>query len=103
MLIGKEWDSALACDKGIPAWVGGMLESGDGAGVNIELGTLDNFIYPGDLFPSARFYVEDLTEPSVKFAPGKMAFQPSTVPGIPYESVIDRVEKRTVKKAVIKP
>ncbi len=103
MLIGKEWDSALACDKGIPAWVGGMLESGVGAGVNIELGTLDNFIYPGDLFPSARFYGEDLTELSVKFAPGKMAFQPSTVPGIPYEPVIDRMEKRTVKKAVIKP
>jgi O-succinylbenzoate synthase len=79
-----------------------MLESGIGSGINIELATLENFTYPGDLFPSERFYVEDLTEPPVQFAPGKPAFQPSLVPGIPYEPVMDRVEKKTLKKAVLK-
>ncbi len=93
----------LARDNGIPAWVGGMLESGIGSGVNIELATLENFTYPGDLFPSERFYVQDLTEPAVTFAPGKLGFQPSSVPGIPYEPVLDRIEKRTVRKAVINP
>ena len=92
----------LARDHGIPAWVGGMLESGVGSGINIELATLENFTYPGDLFPSERFYVEDLTEPPVQFAPGKLGFQPSLVPGIPYEPVMDRVEKKTLKKAVLK-
>lgn len=92
----------LARDNGIPAWVGGMLESGIGSGVNIELATLGNFTYPGDLFPSERFYVQDLTEPGVAFAPGKLGFQPSSVPGIPYEPVLDRIEKRTVRKAVVK-
>ena len=92
----------LARDNGIPAWVGGMLESGIGSGVNIELGTLDNFTYPGDLFPSERFYVEELTEPAVRFAPGKLAFEPSKVPGIPYEPILERIEKRTVKKATVK-
>jgi len=93
----------LAMDNGIPAWVGGMLESGLGSGVNIELGTLGNFTYPGDLFPSARFYVEDLTEPDVRFAPGKLGFDPSSVPGIPYAPVMERIEKRTVMKATVKP
>ncbi len=92
----------LARDNGIPAWVGGMLESGIGSGVNIELATLENFLYPGDLFPSERFYVEDLTEPAVTYAPGKLAFQPSAVPGIPYEPRMERIEKRAVRKAVVK-
>jgi O-succinylbenzoate synthase len=93
----------LARDNGIPAWVGGMLESGLGSGVNIELGTLDNFTYPGDLFPSERFYVEDLAEPAVRFAPGKLGFEPSSVPGIPYTPVVERIEKRTIMKATLKP
>ena len=93
----------LARDNGIPAWVGGMLESGIGSGVNIELGALENFTYPGDLFPSERFYVEDLTEPAVRFAPGKLGFEPSQVPGIPYAPVMERIEKRTLMKATVKP
>jgi O-succinylbenzoate synthase len=79
-----------------------MLESGIGSGVNIELATLENFTYPGDVFPSERFYVQDLTEPAVTFAPGKLGFQPSSVPGTPYEPVMERIEKRTIRKAVIK-
>jgi len=93
----------LARDNGIPAWVGGMLESGIGSGVNIELATLENFTYPGDLFPSERFYVQDLTEPAVTFAPGKLGFQPSAVPGIPYAPVLDRIERRTMRKTVVTP
>ena len=93
----------LARDNGIPSWVGGMLESSIGSGVNIELGTLDNFTYPGDLFPSERFYVEDLTLPAVRFAPGKLGFEPSQVPGIPYEPVMERIERRTLMKASVKP
>jgi O-succinylbenzoate synthase len=92
----------LARDHGIPAWVGGMLESGIGSGVNIELATLENFTYPGDVFPSERFYVEDLTEPAVQFAPGRLGFQPSGQPGIPYAPVMERIERRTFRKAVVK-
>jgi O-succinylbenzoate synthase len=45
---------------GIPCWVGGMLESATGAAVCASLATLDNFTYPADIFPSSRFYREDL-------------------------------------------
>jgi hypothetical protein len=62
---------------------------------------LENFTYPGDVFPSERFYVEDLTEPAVHFAPGRLGFQPSDKPGIPYTPMTGRIEKRTIRKAVV--
>jgi O-succinylbenzoate synthase len=51
------------CQKArIPCWVGGMLESATGAGACVALAMLDNFTYPADIFPSARFYHQDLAE-----------------------------------------
>jgi len=47
---------------GVPCWVGGMLESGTGAAICASLAMLDNFTYPADIFPSTRFYHEDLSE-----------------------------------------
>jgi O-succinylbenzoate synthase len=47
---------------GIPCWVGGMLESATGAAVCAALAMLDNFTYPADIFPSSRFYHQDLAE-----------------------------------------
>ena len=81
----------IARDAGIPCWVGSMLESGVGSGTLIEMATLGNFTYPGDLFPSDRFYTQDLTEPPVALNPD-CTFTPSTVPDIPYEPIISRVE-----------
>ena len=57
----------LCRDAGIPCWVGGMLESGVGAAICVALATLENFTYPSDIFPSSRFYAEDLAEPAVSF------------------------------------
>ena len=57
----------LAEKAGIPVWVGGMLESSLGVSTCIALATLDNFTYPGDLFPSERFYKDDLCKPENKF------------------------------------
>lgn len=91
-----------ARDAGIPCWVGGMLESGIGAGLNIELAGLSNFTYPADLFPSAFFYREDLTEPETVLNPD-CTFSLSTVPGTPYRPVLERIRERTVRSAVITP
>ena len=57
----------LCRDDGVGCWVGGMLESGVGAAVCLALATLENFTYPADIFPSSRFYAEDLAEPAVSF------------------------------------
>jgi o-succinylbenzoate synthase len=47
---------------GIPCWVGGMLESAVGAAHCVALALLPNFMYPADIFPSSRFYREDLAD-----------------------------------------
>ena len=67
----------MARDAGIPVWIGGMLESAVGAAICVELATLDNFTYPGDLFPSSRFYHRDLASPSLEFSDGH-TFMPCT-------------------------
>jgi O-succinylbenzoate synthase len=50
---------------GVPAWVGGMLETGLGRAGNVALAALPGFTLTGDLSASDRWYVEDLTEPFV--------------------------------------
>lgn len=53
-------------EAGIPCWVGGMLESSAGAALCVALAMLDNFTYPADIFPSARFYHQDLSDPPIE-------------------------------------
>ncbi len=90
----------LAKDASIPAWVGGMLESGIGGGISIELATLSNFVYPNDLFPTSVFYEQDLTEPAVVLNED-CTFSASQVPGIPYEPVQERIDRVTKHHAKI--
>ena len=65
----------LAQEAGVPVWIGGMLESALGAAICVELATLPNFTYPGDLFPSSRFYERDLCDPPLELTPRK-TFEP---------------------------
>jgi len=90
----------MARDAGIPCWVGSMLESGIGMGVLVELATLDNFSYPGDLFPSDTFYTQDLTDPPLMLN-ADCTFTPSTVPGTPYEPLPARVEAAATSKTIL--
>ena len=87
-------------EVGIPCWVGGMLESSVGAAICIELATLDNFLYPNDIFPSSRFYREEISENAVELSgPGRMAA--SDVSGIPFEPLEERLEARIISSARI--
>jgi len=54
----------------IPAWVGGMLESGIGRAHNVHLASLPAFTLPADLSASDRYYREDLVEPPFTLGPG---------------------------------
>ncbi|MEX0586650.1 MAG: o-succinylbenzoate synthase [Pirellulales bacterium] len=60
----------LCSEAGIGCWVGGMLESAVGARSCIALAMLDPFSYPADIFPSSRFYQQDLGEPAIELARG---------------------------------
>ncbi|MAT16457.1 MAG: o-succinylbenzoate synthase [Planctomyces sp.] len=86
---------------GIPCWVGGMLESATGVGLCIALSMLDNFTYPADIFPSDRFYRQDLSDQPVVLSrnaegvPSVRAFDELPEPNL------ERLEKLIVEKAVI--
>jgi len=91
----------MARDAGIPCWVGSMLESGIGAGINIELATLPNFTYPGDLFESQRFYHQDVTNNPVQMN-SDCTFTPSDVPGIAYKIDRGRLEPLIRHRAIVR-
>ncbi|MBL9122962.1 MAG: o-succinylbenzoate synthase [Planctomycetaceae bacterium] len=55
---------------GVVAWVGGMLESAIGARIALALATLPGCTYPADVFPSSRFYEQDLASPALELADG---------------------------------
>ena len=88
---------------GIPCWIGGMLESACGSSFCTALAMLDNNTYPADIFPSARFYVEDLSDPPLELIrdesgrPAVRAFD-----HLP-EPVESRLAKRLVEQAVVRP
>ena len=84
----------LAEESEIPVWVGGMLESALGSSICISLATLKNFTYPGDLFPSDRFYTDDLCKPENKYK-SPYIFEPNEKLPRPDEELL---KKYTVKK-----
>jgi o-succinylbenzoate synthase len=54
----------------MPAWVGGMLETGIGRAHNVALASLAPFVFPSDLSASDRYYSPDLIEPPFALGPG---------------------------------
>ena len=86
----------------IPVWCGGMLESGIGRAHNIALSTLPNFVLPGDVAASKRYWKQDVIVPEVEVTPrGTIQVPPGT--GIGFEPDLARIEQLTVRKEVITP
>ena len=54
----------VAQAAGIPVWCGGMLEAGIGRAHNIALATLPNFVLPGDVSASKRYWARDIITPA---------------------------------------
>ncbi|HUG92606.1 MAG TPA: o-succinylbenzoate synthase [Planctomycetaceae bacterium] len=86
---------------GIGCWVGGMLESAVGASFCVALAMLDNFTYPADIFPSERFYAEDLADPPIRLGrPNDGVPEVAALAVLP-EPVAGRLERQTVERAVV--
>lgn len=45
----------------VPVWCGGMLETGVGRAANLALASLPNFLLPGDISATDRYYAQDIT------------------------------------------
>jgi O-succinylbenzoate synthase len=55
----------LCAARGVPVWMGGMLETGIGRAGNVAMAAMPNFTLPGDTSASDRYYHRDITEPFV--------------------------------------
>jgi O-succinylbenzoate synthase len=93
-------------EANIPCWVGGMLESAVGARLCIALAMLDNFTYPADIFPSARFYAHDMAEPDVELVRGPDGAPSVIAPavsGTGAKPIAERLAACTVASVNIRP
>jgi O-succinylbenzoate synthase len=52
----------LCAAEGVPVWCGGMLETGVGRAANLALASLPQFLLPGDISATDRYYAEDITQ-----------------------------------------
>jgi O-succinylbenzoate synthase len=82
----------LCKENGIPAWSGGMDETGIGRALNIQLQAAPGFTLPGDTSETRRYFKEDIVEPPVVLdKDGFIAMPPG--PGIGVEVIEDRMKK----------
>jgi O-succinylbenzoate synthase len=81
----------------VPAWCGGMLESGIGRAHNIAMSTLPGFTLPGDVSASQRYWDEDIIDPEVAVSKeGTIPLSHGT--GIGYDVKRQRIEALTVRQ-----
>jgi O-succinylbenzoate synthase len=81
----------------VPVWCGGMLESGIGRAHNIALSTLPNFVLPGDVSASKRYWTRDIIQPAVEVtATGTIELRDE--PGFGYALDRDYLESLVVQR-----
>ena len=90
----------VAQDAGIPVWCGGMLESGIGRAHNIALSSLPNFVLPGDISASQRYWKRDVIQPAVEVSDQGTIRVPSGV-GFGFEIDHDYLASLTVRKETV--
>ena len=78
----------------IPAWCGGLLETGVGRAHNIAVASLPGFILPNDISASNRYFEHDIVNPEFRLNPDGTITIP-TGKGIGVEIDQDRLENVT--------
>jgi len=84
---------------GIPAWCGGMLETGIGRATNLAVAAMPDCTLPNDTSASARYFREDLTAPFVVEPDGTMRVPEA--PGIGVSPDPGRLVACTVRHEVL--
>ena len=90
----------VAQAAGVPVWCGGMLESGVGRAHNIALATLPNFVLPGDVSASQRYWARDVIAPPVEVTP-RGAIEVRDEPGFGYALDFEFLRRVTVRQEAI--
>jgi len=90
----------VAQAAGIPVWCGGMLEAGVGRAHNVALATLPNFVLPGDVSASRRYWKRDIIQPEVETtAHGAIAIRDE--PGFGYGLDLEYIRSLTLREETI--
>jgi O-succinylbenzoate synthase len=87
----------VAQAAGIPVWCGGMLEAGIGRAHNIAMATLPNFVLPGDVSASQRYWTRDIIHPPVEITP-RGTIEIRDEPGFGYELDREWMREITVRE-----
>jgi O-succinylbenzoate synthase len=65
------------CEKrNVPVWCGGMLETNVGRAANVAVASLPNFVLPGDISASSRYYERDVAGPNFELQEGSTVCVP---------------------------
>ena len=84
----------------VPVWCGGMLEAGIGRAHNIALSTLPNFVLPGDVSASKRYWKRDVIDPWVEVTPRGTILVGDDA-GFGYQLDLDFLKSVTIAQAII--
>lgn len=84
----------------VPVWCGGMLESGIGRAHNLALATLPNFVLPGDVSASKRYWKKDIIMPAIDVTP-QGTIPVSDAPGFGYEIDTDYLDSLVIRRETL--
>jgi O-succinylbenzoate synthase len=91
----------VAQANGVPVWCGGMLEAGIGRAHNIALATLPNFVLPGDVSASKRYWKQDIITPAVEVSSqGTIAVRDDAGFGYPLD--MEHLDRVTVRRETLR-
>jgi O-succinylbenzoate synthase len=84
----------------VPVWCGGMLEAGIGRAHNVALASLPNFVLPGDVSASKRYWKQDIIQPAVETTP-RGTIELRDEPGFGYALDMDYIRSITVREEIV--
>jgi O-succinylbenzoate synthase len=87
----------LCAAQQVPAWCGGMLETGIGRGFNLALAALPGFTLHSDMSPARLFYGQDLVEPTFDVGADGTIAVPAR-PGNGFPVVPERVAAAAIRR-----
>jgi len=86
----------LCVERGVPLWLGGMLETAVARTANLQLAALPGFTLPPDLSASDRYFPEDVGSPLVLDGDGRLAVP--TGPGLAAAPDPDAVDRFVIRR-----
>lgn len=90
----------VAQKANVPVWCGGMLEAGIGRAHNIALATLPNFVLPGDVSASKRYWARDIITPPVEVTP-QGTILVGDKPGFGYDLDLNYIQSITIREEIL--